>query len=248
MPAWQIILIGFVFVLGLFCLYIRVLSKGEEGEFAVKLVLLLLNKRKYKKFHNVIFKDDDKTIQIDHLIFSKYGIFVIETKNYSGTIYGSENAHYFYKFNHNKKYEFYNPIKQNFGHIFALKNVLGDYKYISAVVFTGYAKLKVESKSFVGYVGELPRYIKSFKEEIYSEEQVLEISEKLKALALKGIFINREHIKSVKQRLQEYDEKIENMICPKCGNQLVIRKGQYGEFLGCSAYPDCQFTQKIKEI
>ncbi len=33
--------------------------------------------------------------------------------------------------------------------------------------------------------------------------------------------------------------------CPKCGNELVKRKGKYGMFLGCSTYPDCDYTEKL---
>lgn len=35
---------------------------------------------------------------------------------------------------------------------------------------------------------------------------------------------------------------IDNHICPKCGGQLVERKGRYGKFWGCSNYPRCKFT------
>lgn len=34
-------------------------------------------------------------------------------------------------------------------------------------------------------------------------------------------------------------------ICPKCGSELVNRKGKYGSFMGCSTYPVCDYTQKI---
>ncbi len=35
--------------------------------------------------------------------------------------------------------------------------------------------------------------------------------------------------------------------CPKCGNQLVIKHGRYGEFTACSNYPDCKHI-KQKEV
>ena len=34
--------------------------------------------------------------------------------------------------------------------------------------------------------------------------------------------------------------------CPKCGQYLVKRKGKYGEFLGCSGYPECKYTENLK--
>lgn len=244
MRPFHIFLFAFLALSVLFALYLKSLSKGAAGEFGVKVVMLLLNKNKYKKFHNITVSDGDKTVQIDHIVISQYGIFVVETKNYSGAIYGNETASHFYKYNHGKKYEFYNPIKQNYGHIFALKNVLGDYKYVSAIVFSGYGKLKVESKTFVGYIGDLPKFIKTYKEKIYSETQVDEIAEKLKELSLKGLFVNHKHVKEIQERKQMFQEKISNNICPKCGSLLVERRGQYGKFLGCSSYPKCKFLQK----
>jgi len=32
-------------------------------------------------------------------------------------------------------------------------------------------------------------------------------------------------------------------VCPQCGNPLKLRNGKYGEFYGCTAYPECKFTQ-----
>lgn len=34
-------------------------------------------------------------------------------------------------------------------------------------------------------------------------------------------------------------------VCPKCGSELVNRKGKYGSFMGCSTYPKCDYTQKV---
>lgn len=238
------LLIIFVALLFLFYLYTKTLSKGGAGEFAVKFVFIFLRNSTYKKFHNITIKDNDKTVQIDHLIISKYGIFVIETKNLSGTIYGNENASHFYKYNHKKKYEFYNPIKQNYGHIFALRNTLGDYNYISVVLFSGNANLKVKSKSFVGHIGSLPTYVKLFKKVVLSDSEVVEIVKKLKEISLKGVFVKSNHIKSVKQRIADYEKKIDKRICPKCGGRLVVRNGKYGKFTGCSSYPKCNFKKK----
>lgn len=36
-------------------------------------------------------------------------------------------------------------------------------------------------------------------------------------------------------------------ICPDCGNDLVIRKGKYGEFVACSNYPSCKYVKKEKK-
>lgn len=244
MPPVHIILIAVVAALCCLALFLKLLSKGSAGEFAVKLMFLFLNKE-YHKFSDITIKDGEKTVQIDHIVVSKYGIFVIETKNYTGAIYGSDNSNKFIKYSHKKKYEFYSPIKQNKGHIYALSNVLGQYKYVSIVAFSGYAKLKVESQSFVGYIGDMIKYIKSFKEEAIPESEINNICKKIKEISIKGLKTKREHVKNVRKRVEEYDNAINNMICPKCGGNLILRKGQYGEFYGCSNYPKCKFKKSI---
>ena len=56
--------------------------KGVFGEFQVNLLLkLFLPKDTYHLLKNVTLPTDDGTTQIDHVLVSKYGVFVIETKN-----------------------------------------------------------------------------------------------------------------------------------------------------------------------
>jgi DNA topoisomerase I len=32
--------------------------------------------------------------------------------------------------------------------------------------------------------------------------------------------------------------------CPECGRPLQVKKGRYGEFVGCSGYPECRYVRK----
>ncbi len=64
--------------------------KSVMGEFIVNLATKIsLDKTVYTLFKNVTLPTDDGTTQIDHIIVSKYGIFVVETKNMQGWIFGS---------------------------------------------------------------------------------------------------------------------------------------------------------------
>ena len=66
--------------------------KGVAGEFIVNLpAKLLLDKNEYRLIKNVTLPTDDGTTQIDHIIISRYGVFVVETKNMKGWIFGSQN-------------------------------------------------------------------------------------------------------------------------------------------------------------
>ena len=60
---------------------------GEAGEAQVREVIEDYNGEQYV-FNNYMATRENKTSQIDHIVINKYGVFVIETKNYSGTIYG----------------------------------------------------------------------------------------------------------------------------------------------------------------
>ena len=63
--------------------------RGWIGEKMTRIAIFLsLDKKIYQRFHDVIINSPDGTTQLDHVIISPYGIFVIETKNMSGWIFG----------------------------------------------------------------------------------------------------------------------------------------------------------------
>lgn len=95
-------------------------SKGKVGEKVVAGKLDHLPKDQYWVLNNVTIPTPKGSSQIDHLVVSVYGIFVIETKNYNGWIYGGEHAEYWTQNICGNKYQLYNPILQNAGHVRAL--------------------------------------------------------------------------------------------------------------------------------
>lgn len=113
-------------------------GKIGEAYTARELKLLNLLGRKGKVLRNVyIPKDNNETSEIDVLFITQKGIFVIESKNYSGWIFGSENQYKWTMMLPNKeKHSFYNPIKQNQTHIIVSDlSVLVSQKHIG-IVFT----------------------------------------------------------------------------------------------------------------
>lgn len=83
-----------IVILGILCILIDKSYpkfKGFMGEFWVKLELKKLDKSKYKILNDIMIKDANGTHQIDHIVLSNYGLFVIEMKNYYGLIKGKEN-------------------------------------------------------------------------------------------------------------------------------------------------------------
>ena len=240
-----------LFIIFLFFIKFYLTSiKGEYGEKRVSILLSKLNKEEYKILNDVYLKSGTgKTYQIDHVIISPFGIFVIETKNYSGWIFGNEKSENWTQVIYKRKTKFRNPIKQNWSHICVLKEVLREYNrinFFSIIVFVGNAVLKnIVSDTPVIYLEEL---LATIKKETISQclttDDVLKIIGILNSVNIQDKEIKREHIKNVKGTILEKQLKRENLICPKCNSQLVLRHGQYGRFYGCSKYPSCKFTMK----
>ena len=119
--------------------------KGLIGEWRVRKQLRRLPEENYKVLNDITLRGKKGTSQIDHLVVSPYGIFVIETKNYNGWIHGSEDSEYWFQTFYKHKTKFRNPIKQNWSHIYAMKENLPEYKdvaYHPVIVFVGKGKLK----------------------------------------------------------------------------------------------------------
>jgi ssDNA-binding Zn-finger/Zn-ribbon topoisomerase 1 len=58
----------------------------------------------------------------------------------------------------------------------------------------------------------------------------------------KDIQTKKEHVRKIKQMKNNMTQKTKENICPKCGSELIVRKGKYGNFKGCSGYPRCRYT------
>ena len=124
------------------------------GERRVASRLKRLPEDRYKVINNLLITNGQYTSQIDHVVVSVYGVFVIETKTYKGWIYGGEESEYWTQNIYGNKYKLRNPIHQNYGHIKALKNVLKDYPplpYVSIVAFSRRARIWVSSNTPVIY-------------------------------------------------------------------------------------------------
>ena len=91
--------------------------KGWLGEKYTALGLFFgLDNKIYSRFHDVVVPAKNGTTQIDHIIVSRFGLFVVETKNYSGWIFGDEKQSQWTQVFHKKKIRFQNPILQNYRH------------------------------------------------------------------------------------------------------------------------------------
>ena len=88
--------------------------RGHIEEKKVSAFLATLPSYEYKIFNDILLATESGTTQIDHIVVSRFGIFVIETKNYRGWITGNENGSEWTKNVYGNKYRFANPFRQNY--------------------------------------------------------------------------------------------------------------------------------------
>lgn len=154
--------------------------KGAMGE---KMVTYNLNRglsQDYAVLNDVYLPlRDGTTTQIDHIVVSPYGIFVVETKNYGGWIFGDAQSKVWTQTFRHRKNTFQNPIRQNYLHLCTISDRMGIGKeYLRGVVaFIGNCTFKTPRPDGVVYAGGLVDYIRSFKTPIVPREQVPEIVE-----------------------------------------------------------------------
>ena len=219
------------------------LFHGWLGEKMVQFNFWLkLDEKVYQRCHNVIIPSDNGTTQIDHILVSAFGIFVVETKNFSGWIFGNEkDAHWTQSFPGGNKFRFKNPLHQNYRHTKCLAQFLGlDHQVFHSVVFfIGECKIKTTLPPNVMTEG-VSSHIKSFTQVLLSPADVQRVVERLRSAKETQNYFS--HLRSLTERLDS------TTVCPKCGSTLIERTARKGansgnQFLGCSNYPTCRFIK-----
>lgn len=220
--------------------------KGERGEFYVSRMLSKLPEDQYTVLNDVTVPGKYKTSQIDHIVVSVYGIFVIETKYYKGWIFGTEDSEYWTQNIYGYKYKLYNPIRQNKSHILALKSNLPELEGLpifSIIAFSSQARLDNRIPcNCVIYWNEILTVITCRRQVSLTQEQVSSITNRILQIRLDPKLVKSRHVSQVYITKFVKESKIQSRICPRCGGRLLLRQGRYGSFYGCSNYPNCKFT------
>lgn len=159
----------------------------------------------YHSINNVtIPTKDGTTTQIDHVIVSRFGVFVVESKSMKGWIFGdAKSAQWTQSLPGGRKFRFQNPLRQNYRHTKALSEFLGiDHRlFHSVVMFWEDCQFKTpvpENVLSTGYTA----YIKSKTEILFpQEEMVLAIRDAIQAGRLPPTWATRrQHIDALKKR------------------------------------------------
>ena len=223
---------------------------GDEGENVVSARLRKLPEE-YDVFNDVVFQHEGRSTQIDHVVVSRYGLYVIETKNMAGPIYGSENSEFWSEYlpetrRSKREYRFRNPIWQNEGHIKALRAVLQDTEVpvYGIVVFPAGTELNVNTKKKVTTWDQLYHTITRYDEPVMDAVTVAKYSALIGEANVIDPEVRETHVQIVRENRSRRNQMVAEGNCPKCGGKLVERDGPYGRFLGCSNYPKCKYVLK----
>lgn len=234
------------------------LGRFGENVVADKLFSLANHNSEYRVFNNTILKTLDGTTQVDHIVISPFGIFVIETKNIKGWIFGGERqkrwtqslkGRRFAGFYFPEKHQFKNPLHQNYKHVKAVQTFLGisPKMIFNVVVFVGDSEFKTEMPYNVMELRELAPFIKTHQDRVIAIEKVEAFTRKLSQHIDEMQRISPDesfHIKNIERNKKQ-------PVCPKCGKGMVLRTAKRGisvgsQFWGCPGYPACKATRNVE--
>lgn len=223
--------------------------KGLVGETMGSLAhKVMLDQSIYHELNNITIPTPNGTTQIDHVIVSQYGIFVIEAKNMNGWIFGDTRAaQWTQSLPGNNKFRFQNPLMQNYRHTKCLSDFLKieHDKFHSLVMFWGESKFKSPMPSNVidsGYSA----YIKSKKTVLFSNNEIQQIITAIQTGRLPATWATRkQHLTSLNERHYVSPDNTSKTLCPKCKSEMIKRIGKTGSFAGksfwgCSKFPACR--------
>lgn len=244
-------------------------DKGNYGEYLTYKYLRDYEADGARFLYNCYLpKDNGETTEIDVLMIHKSGIYVFESKNYSGWIFGSEHQKTWTQTLPNgrksRKEHFLNPIMQNKLHIKYLEEQIGfGVPFHSIIVFSERCTLKkievrnpnihvIKRDEVNRAVGSISKRIgvliaQSRVDEIYAQlYPFTQVSDEVKNKHIADI--NNVHAEQVIVQSECKDEIEKKMVCPKCGGKLVQRTAKKGmhegnQFYGCTNYPKCRYIR-----
>jgi hypothetical protein len=214
---------------------------SELGEGYVSQVLK-------RSFDNVIdgyvIRDEaGYTHETDHVVVTGAGVFVIETKNYSGIVLGDDDIPSWTQVLCDGKIrnKLYNPVRQNRSHAYHIRKVLPKKTNVYTLVVMVQGNIENIISDDVFSIPQAIGYINS-KQEYLTREEIYDILDALDRNRVTD-FDKEEHLRQI-QKIKPY---IKQNLCPRCKAKLVRRRGDIRDYYECSNYPRCKFNIDVDE-
>ncbi|WP_218664906.1 nuclease-related domain-containing protein [Acinetobacter sp. Colony158] len=199
-------IVFFIVIMGIVAYLSSPSFKGKMGESMVIDHAKRHLGEEYIMLNNCTIPDEQNgTTQIDHILISPYGVFIIETKNYTGWIFGSINQKQWTQKIYKKSYRFQNPIHQNFKHLKVLEQILEDVvapEYLhSVIVFTSRSEFKTVMPEHVCRGKDWITHVKKFNQEVIPTMKQKRIKYRIEKEILESSWkTNRTHIANLQQK------------------------------------------------
>lgn len=175
---------------------------GDTGELILSSVMNSLSDE-YHVMNDVLLQTKKGSTQLDHIIVSPYGIFVVETKNHKGMIFGDMQGRVWTQvLNGAGRFKFYSPVLQNQGHMFHLNKQTGiPFNYMMGViVFTNRdVNLNNVNCPFCFNVDSLYGFIMSYQNRIIGNKNIVKIIERIDKVDTNSYMNRQKHIDYVKR-------------------------------------------------
>ena len=249
------------------------IDKGIRGEYLIYEKLSYLERDGAQFLFNLYIPNSKGgTTELDVVLIQKAGVYVFESKNYSGWIFGSEDQAFWTqtlpKGKKSQKERFYNPIKQNHSHIKNLRSIIGESVPVhSVIVFSERCELKnvTVCSSDIAVVKRyhVGRAVKDIEDRCgnfcLDNADIERLYGQLYPYTQVSATVKEQHINNISKDAISMRNKTKNlkndkvkdpMLCPQCGAPLVLRTAKKGvnsgkQFYGCSDYPSCRFIKDL---
>jgi len=155
--------------------------------------------------NDVTLNTDEGTTQIDHILVAETGIFIIETKHFTGWIFGHPAEAQWTQIIYKRKSKFFNPVRQNYRHLKAVQGLFNipEENFVPLVVFTGTAEFKTNLGPFVLTLTDLPDFLSSARPMVFDERKMAYVVGRIEMKRLRrSIETDERHLNYVKQRIQ----------------------------------------------
>ena len=252
--------------------------KGWLGEALLHLSLIMhLDSKRYRLLRNVTLPTEDGSTQIDHVVVSRHGIFVVETKNYGGWIFGKpHDKTWTQKFpRHSSRFQ--NPLRQNYKHVRTLEQLTGvpAGALFSVIAFVGSAEFKTAMPDNVTRLHGCAAFIRAKTALLLSEQEVARVIRRIAAGRLEpSMATHAAHARHVRDlvRAREAQASAEaapvptpapapaptpaaqpaKPSCPHCGSAVDDYQYKTGAkagsaFRGCVTFPDCRYRVDLPD-
>lgn len=187
-------------------------NKGKYGEYLTSRIIEKNALTSHKQLVNVYVpkRNSDELTEVDLLYIDRTGLYIIESKNYSGWIFGNEaHQNWTQSMPNKKKFKFYNPIRQNATHIRAVQDFLALPKEVihSVIVFSERCSLKkIEVTSENVHVikrENLKKFIQAREQsakQFFTQAEIQTIYNRLLPQMQVSDEVKKQHIKRIQQK------------------------------------------------